>query len=220
LNLPTQISVSGASLPRTYQAAQLALSECSQIDECKDWADKAAALASYARQSEDQELERMAQRIRARAIRRAGELLKQIEPATGKNNQYVKEAGDRPLHSRTEAARDAGMSPHQHKQAMRVANIAPQEFERQVESHKPPTLSQLASQGVKPRENIIDLKGRDPSEFNRAMHYVGAFERVAKELAGQPHDQVIPTLNEKERQRLRAAIQQIDAIADKTITRI
>lgn len=48
---------------------------------------------------------------RARAIRRAGELLKQIEPATGQNNQYVKEAGARPLHSRTDAARDAGMSP-------------------------------------------------------------------------------------------------------------
>jgi len=217
MNLPANISVSRASLPQTYQNAQAALAECSQVDECKDWADKAAALASYARQSEDQELERMAQRIRARAIRRAGELLKQIEPAGGARTDLKPNVGG---YTRSDAAREAGMSPHQQFQATRVANISPQDFERQVESDKPPTLSQLAAQGTKPRENIIDLKGRDPGEFNRAMHYVGAFERVAKDLASQPHDQVIPTLNEKERQRLRAAIQQIDAIADKTITRI
>lgn len=54
-----------------------------------------------------------------RAIRRAGELLKQIEPATGKNNQYsqVKGEGAQPFHSRKQAASDAGMSSHQHKQA-------------------------------------------------------------------------------------------------------
>ena len=47
------------------------------------WADKAAALASYAKQSEDTTLEKAALRIRARAIRRAGELLKAIMPAKG-----------------------------------------------------------------------------------------------------------------------------------------
>jgi len=36
--------------------------------------------ASYIRQSQDDQLEKMVQRIRARAIRRDGELLKQIEP--------------------------------------------------------------------------------------------------------------------------------------------
>ena len=121
MNLPANISVSRASLPQTYQNAQAALAECSQVDECKDWADKAAALASYARQSEDQELERMAQRIRARAIRRAGELLKQIEPAPNHHGNSSG-AGDYPS-SRKEAASQAGMSPHQHKQALRVANI-------------------------------------------------------------------------------------------------
>jgi len=218
MNLPANISVSRASLPQTYQNAQAALAECSQVDECKDWADKAAALASYARQSDDFELERMAQRIRARAIRRAGELAKQVMRPHGGNNLQVDAADN--LLSRDDVKKVSGFSDRQLTTATRIANISPEDFERQVESEKPPTLSQLAAQGVKPRENIIDLKGRDPGEFNRAMHYVGAFERVAKELASQPHDQVIPTLNEKERQRLRAAIKQIDAIADKTITRI
>jgi hypothetical protein len=219
LNLPAQISVSGASLPQTYQNAQAALAECSQLDECKDWADKAAALASYARQSEDQELERMAQRIRARAIRRAGELLKQIEPQHGANQNIS--AGDHTkVLTRDSAARDAGMSKHQQVQATRVASIPPQDFERQVESDKPPTLSQLAAQGTKPRENIVDLKGRDPKEYNRALHYVADFEGAAKELENQSHDLILPTLDERERARIRAAIKRIDAITDKVATRI
>lgn len=52
---------------------------------------------------------RMAQRIRARAIRRAGELLKQIEPATG----TTKKDGSGPL-----SRKDAGMSEHQAKQVL------------------------------------------------------------------------------------------------------
>jgi len=219
MNLPASISVSRASLPQTYQNAQAALAECSQVDECKDWADKAAALASYARQSEDQELERMAQRIRARAIRRAGELLKQLEPSKGGRPSETS-AGDHTSYTRTDAARDAGMSKHQQVQATRVANIPPEDFERQVESNKPPTLSQLAAQGTKPRENIVDLQGRDPKEYNRALHYVADFEGAAKELENQSHDLILPTLDEKERARLRAAIQRIDAITDKVATRI
>src|SRR5262245_29355236 len=70
-----------AMLPEKYVAATKALSECTVIDECKDWADKAAALASYAKQAEDDTLLKMAKRIQARAVRRAGELLKEIPPA-------------------------------------------------------------------------------------------------------------------------------------------
>ena len=217
MNLP--MNVSSASLPRTYEAARVALSECSQVDECKDWADKAAALASYARQADDQELERMAQRIRARAIRRAGELLKQLEPNPGGRPSETS-GGDHRSFYRGDAARDAGMSEHQAKQATRVASVPEQDFERQVESEKPPTLSALAQQGIKPRENIIDLKGRDPKEYNRALHYVADFEGAAKELEGQAHDMILPTLNEKERERMRAAIARIDAVTDKIATRI
>ena len=72
MNMLPTITPSQARLPRTYEAAREALATCQDIDECKEWADKAAALASYARQSEDVELERMAARIRARAMRRAG----------------------------------------------------------------------------------------------------------------------------------------------------
>lgn len=73
------IPIQEAPLPAVYERAAQALSECTRIDECKDWADKAEALASYARQSKDDSLRKMADRIQARAIRRCGELLKEQE---------------------------------------------------------------------------------------------------------------------------------------------
>ena len=72
-----------ALLPADYEAARTALAKCARVDECKDWADRAVALASHAKRAEDRTLETMAQRIRARAIRRAGELLREFGPEQG-----------------------------------------------------------------------------------------------------------------------------------------
>jgi hypothetical protein len=73
-------AVETARLPENYQRAKLALAECEAVDQCLDWADRAAALATYARQAEDAELENYARRIRLRAVRRVGELLRAIAP--------------------------------------------------------------------------------------------------------------------------------------------
>ncbi len=76
-------SIANASLPSLYSKAQTAIAECARIDECKDWADKAQALASYAKQANNREMYNTALRIIARAYRRCGQLLKEIEPGTG-----------------------------------------------------------------------------------------------------------------------------------------
>ena len=60
--------------------------------------------------------------LKARAIRRCGEMLKQVEPA---KNQH--DAADR-AHvggdtSRSQAARDAGLSERQKVTALRVASV-------------------------------------------------------------------------------------------------
>ena len=55
--LPAQLpSIANAQLPEKYEAAKTALAECARIDECKDWADKAHAMASYAKQADDDSL--------------------------------------------------------------------------------------------------------------------------------------------------------------------
>jgi hypothetical protein len=47
-----------------------ALASCERIDECWEWANKAEALASYAKIADDDSLRIMADRIQARAVRR------------------------------------------------------------------------------------------------------------------------------------------------------
>lgn len=220
---PATINPASAQLPATYQNAKNALSECVQIDECVTWADKAAALASYAKQANDDEMMKMATRIRDRAIRRAGELLKQIEPAKGgdrKSEEYQSTAADT-LITRKEAAEQAGMSKRQAVTAIRVANIPASDFERQVESPNPPTVTKLAEQGKKaaPRP-VIDLKGRDPKEFNRSMHFVQALEGYQREVEAMALDTILPVLIDSERERVRKAIAAIDATHDRIITRI
>ncbi len=215
---PTVINAASARLPQTYENAKTALANCAQLDECQDWADKAAALASYAKQANDDEMMKMAVRIRDRAIRRAGELLKQIEPQPGKRTD-VEPSGGAP--TRFQVAQDAGMSRDQMHTAMRVANVPAADFEKQVESPNPPTVTALAEQGKKAAPKpVVDLQGRDPGEFNRAMHFVGAFEEYQRDVAKIDADAILPILNDSERERVRKAIAAIDAFHDRIITRI
>lgn len=219
MNFPAQIS---APLPKTYETAKNALAQCQAIDECKDWADKAAALASYARQSEDLELEKMAQRIRARAMRRAGELLKQIDPGQGARDGKRGEGAHTPL--RENVARDAGMSKHQQVTAVRVANIPEREFTKQVESANPPTLTELARQGTQKREPVPDpqtwLQGRYAQDFNAILHMMSTIEEYAKEADTWPLSKLLTQMNDVERQDVRRWIASIDAIHDQIMTRI
>ena len=141
-NLP---SIDDVRLPDIYVNAKSALSECARIDECKDWADKAAALASYARMANDDSLLKHARRIQARAVRRMGELLKQVDP--GKGGRPIKNSvAARPSLSgwvpgtdrgvgppdldgwipgtRSELADSVGLTKHRRKVSLRVANVS------------------------------------------------------------------------------------------------
>ena len=208
-------SIQDARLPETYDRAKNALAECSRIDECQNWADKAAALASYARQSKDDSLRKMAERIQARAIRRAGEILKQITPAAGKRTDLQPSEG---VHTRTQAAESAGMSKHQQVQATRVASVPDEEFNRMVESETPPTVTKLAEIGTK--KQLVDLKGRDPKEFNKSLHFIALFDRHLKKCSEYEIEQTTAILTTEERAELRSIINKIDAIHDQIMTRV
>jgi hypothetical protein len=211
-------SVANAKLPETYERAKTALAECSTIDECKDWSDKAAALASYAKMSDDDTLRKYAERIQARAISRCGDLLRQIKPVRGDKSLFVDSVGAHTIVTRKSAATDAGLSEHQRNMAIRVANVPKEEFEKLVESDNPPTVAKLAAMGTK--KQLIDLKGRDPAEFNKAMHFVGGIESYARECKAYDVQSITAILNDTERSRLRAAINAIDAIHDSIMTRV
>jgi hypothetical protein len=120
-------NVEHAQLPQAYELAKTALANCVTVDECKDWADKAAALASYAKQANDETLMRQSARIRDRAIRRMGEVLKQFDARPA--NAEKQSDGSDTLISQREAAEEAGISKRQQVTAVRIANIPEDQFE-------------------------------------------------------------------------------------------
>lgn len=179
--LPTDLDVDGARLPAVYESAKFALAECDRIDECKEWASKAEALASYARQMNDTTMREMADRIQARAIRRAGELVEQVPPAA---NQHP--AGEGGHTGRFSAARDAGLSRHQTVQALRVARVPPAEFEAAVERPDPATVTELAERGKqsRPASEAEYLGGRDPADFQQGTKLGGLVATFVRDGTG------------------------------------
>ena len=188
-------------MPQRYENAKTALAECSRIDECKDWADKAEALASYARQAGDDALRKLADRIQARATRRCGELLKQIRPATGAHRKRV---GANPL-SRKGAAREAGLSDGQRKTALRVAAVPADKFEAEVESDDPPTVTKLAQMGTNSRG------------FKQATQLIGAVRRFAEFCQAQDPAEVAAGVTAREAKDVRKKVAIIDAWLDRFV---
>jgi hypothetical protein len=132
----------------------------------------AAAVASYARQADDDALERHAMRIRARAIRRAGEILKQIEPAP---NHHGNSSGDGtgPT-SRKDAASSAGMSSHQAKTAIRVANVPASDFDKAVEGAGRPATPSNSTALPSNKLRLIKVKSFHPfSMFYKQIGIIG-----------------------------------------------
>lgn len=131
--------------PQLYHAARAALFRCEQIDECQEWASKAAAIASYSKQANDSTLEEIAKRIRARAVRRMGELLEKIPHGTGARTEAAR------ANTRTGVARAAGIGVNQQVAALQVARVPREQFEIRVEATPPATIAQLQELGMRKR---------------------------------------------------------------------
>jgi hypothetical protein len=136
-----------AQLPAVYVEARQALARCARIDECKKWAAKAEALKSYAKQMNDAKLKDDAQRIRDRAMQRAGELLLELKSARGTRR---KSRGGRSS-ARDTAAADAGLTPKQAKTAVEVARVEKTLADEMIEASPPASVTELASAGRTPQ---------------------------------------------------------------------
>ena len=172
MTMPDDREVAQARLPQSYENAKLALCECYRIDECLDWRNKAEAIASYARQARDQELERIASRIRARATRRCGELLSEFDARGRKNDESVI--------SRTVAATEAGLTERQRVSAVRIAAIPRERFEDVVESEDPPRLSALAAMGAGKRERVQSCGAEDFAALLRRQNIAAVVEMLLR----------------------------------------
>lgn len=212
------VGVENAKLPAVYERAKQALAECARIDECKDWANKAEALASYFQQSKNEQMMKDCRRIQARAIERCGELLRQVESGTGKNNQYAQVKSDGPvmLQSRTQVAAAAGLSERQKVTALRVVSVPKEQRDALIESENPPTVTQLAERGKQARP-LHDLNGIDPFLYARATELQGALRRLAEFCAQQDPRAIAGAFKPHEVQRLKASVAQIETWIDQFI---
>lgn len=172
--LPNLPPIQNAKLPAVYSRAREALAKCERLDECQQWADRAAALASYARQIKDRSLVNMALRIHARAYERAANLMKQVPKSKGGRPKTGKAAL---TSSRKAAADGAGLTKHQRRVVQRIGNIPKDEFDQRVESDDPPTITELAESGTDHR--LVDLEGRSPDDYALSTQVQGRVESFA-----------------------------------------
>ena len=102
---------------------------------------QAATLATYARMSQNTELENLARKVRAQATFRLGEMLAAYKSKGGRprfHDDLKTTVGDHPSfseppRSQREAAESAGISPHQARQAINVSRIDRRQFEEVLE---------------------------------------------------------------------------------------
>jgi len=213
-SLPTIPDPANARLPVTYEAAQKALAECQRVDEVKDWADKAAALAAYARMAKNDNLRLMALRIQERATRRMGELLKQIPSGSAANLVQHRQDGGVPSVTRTQVAGDAGLSERQRKTALRLASIPKDQFEAAVESGSPPTLSAMANWGTLPRK-MAETTPEEAQLARRARDLLREFAAFCG-----AHDPVRVAFAMRDPGGCRGNVETIDAWLDRFVTNL
>jgi hypothetical protein len=172
IELYKAMSDTNPPMPVVYQNAKQALITCTKLDECKDWADKMSALSSYAKQADNPELEILAKKIRAHAMKRCGELLREFD-GRGDHWKSKRDGDDHFTLTQKTAGENAHMSERQIKESVQIANVPDDLFEELVESDKPPTITQLAELGKK-NEYVISVKNK--SAFATAIHFRGTLE--------------------------------------------
>jgi hypothetical protein len=187
------------SLPAVvhYEDMRVAVRECATIDEAREIANRMSALAFYARQRDDTELQIWAKEIQARAHMRFGELSMALEksdqarggrhPTGGKptKTDALAEVGV----STTAAQRDEELAGGPTEEGQRVAQAAAEDlFAKAREEQKPVTMKGLRA-GI--REALTDVLGPKPERQKRAKpeaspdeqlftDFVGAIRRIAE----------------------------------------
>lgn len=170
--LLAKIEINSAKLPEVYNNAVTALKNCVDIDEVKDWTDKMAAIASYWRQTNDETMFNMAQKIRAQSYRRMGELLSEFD-ARPDNSKKQTDVNDGLL-SQKQVAEDTGISERQQLTSVRLAKIPEPEFNGLLESEKVPTITELAKHGTK-----SVLYKPKPEGYSKGIHVYNDFKNIS-----------------------------------------
>ena len=88
------------------------------------------------------------------------------------------------------------------------------DFERQVESDTPPTVTALAEQGKKTKP-VVELDGMDPQAFARATHVLGILQEFSAMTRERDPAEMAAGIQRTERARAREYVGAIDAWLDR-----
>lgn len=110
-----------------YNAARTALQHAASVDEVKSVKDKAEAMRLYAQQQRDTALEQYAAEIKARAMRRLGELSSELDKSKGGANPQATLASNGK--SKSQSLKAAGLSTSQAHRCEQISRIPEKEFE-------------------------------------------------------------------------------------------
>lgn len=146
-----------AKLAPNYEAMRNAIAVCERVDEIANLANQAVAAQAYFSQSQDIENEMHASRIRVRAERKLGELLRKM----AETGQREKRGGDR-AKSRGATLVELGIPKDRASRAMQLADVPEEDFEAALEQ---PRVAQ-------PRR-ILDDRKPITAEITRTLNLWG-----------------------------------------------
>lgn len=147
-----------------YDEARRALAVASTVDEAKEIRDKAAALAAYARQKNDVEMERWVAEIKLRAITRIGEISAELEKA-------------QPMNGKGAGLPNGGKTKAQTLKAAGISTSVAHRAEK-LAAHKDQVEQYIAKKAQQ----------RKPVTFTEALHAIesNAREQARKQILQEP----------------------------------
>ena len=139
-----------------YDKACRAIAEAARVDEAKNIRDKAMALAIYARQAKNVDMERQAREIRVRAERRCGVLLSEKEKAKGTRGQLNGRdlSGGHlvePPEPSLETLASLGITKRQSSTWQQLAAVPEPDFEAAVTGERMPSAKAIILATTKPK---------------------------------------------------------------------
>jgi hypothetical protein len=124
------------------------------------------------------------------------------------------------LSARNKAAHEAGLNKNKKHQAMRVANVNGESFERQVESDNPPTVAGLANQGKSNGVPIYVQLGMTKKAFQAGMYFGGHLKDLAGHTKEFDPQDVVDGSTPKDRIELRRNIETIQTYTNKILEKL
>lgn len=163
-----------------YDQARAALEKAHRLDEVKDIADKAEAMRLYAKQARDPDMEIWLAEIRLRAMRRLGELSKQLEKAPSGPGRGRKRLPDTGTPFKRETLKRVGISSAQAHRCEMIAKIPTKDFEvyiaQRARERKPVTVDDVVSKVTRERRRDARLAKIVPGAPDLAT--VGEFSLI------------------------------------------